>query len=86
MLNGWFERWPVDDRERLRTRLTAKQPSDFDGEFWELYLHEVHYRLGFDITREPKAKTVPAGDTVGACDGGRRLLRDRYAAETTFAR
>ncbi len=53
MLNGWFERWPADDREQLRSRLMAKQPSDFDGAFWELYLHEVHHRLGFTITREP---------------------------------
>jgi hypothetical protein len=54
MLNAWFERWPTDDREQLRTRLKGKKPSDFDGAFWELYLHEVHYRLGFTIMREPE--------------------------------
>jgi hypothetical protein len=58
MLNAWFERWPADDREQLRARLMGKKPSDFDGAFWELYLHEVHSRLGFTITREPEVSGV----------------------------
>jgi hypothetical protein len=58
MLNAWFARWPSDDREQLRARLMGKQPSDFDGAFWELYLHEVHLRLGFRITREPELPGV----------------------------
>ena len=58
MLNAWFERWPADDREQLRARLMGKQPSDFDGAFWELYLHEAHGRLDFTITREPKMAGV----------------------------
>jgi hypothetical protein len=36
----------------------GKQPSDFDGAFWELYLHEVHHRLGFTVTREPEMAGV----------------------------
>jgi hypothetical protein len=59
MLNPWFDRWPADDREQLRARLMGKQPSDFDGAFWELYLHEVHSRLGFTITREPEMAGLP---------------------------
>jgi len=58
MLNAWFERYPADDRDRLRTRLMGKQPSDFDGAFWELCLHEAHYRLGFTITIEPEIPGV----------------------------
>jgi hypothetical protein len=54
VLNAWFERWPADDREGLRTRLMSKDRANFDGGFWELYLHEVHWRLGFEITREPE--------------------------------
>lgn len=59
MLNAWFERYPVEHREVLRSRLRGKQPSDFDGAFWELFLHEVHYRLGFTITIEPALPGVP---------------------------
>jgi hypothetical protein len=58
MLSAWFERYPVDHREALRSRLTGRQPSDFDGAFWELYLHEVHYRLGFAMTIEPAMSGV----------------------------
>jgi hypothetical protein len=59
MLNAWFDRWPADHREQLRARLMGKQPSDFDGAFWELYLHEIHARLGFTITIEPEIPDVP---------------------------
>jgi hypothetical protein len=54
VLNAWFERWPTDGREELRARLTSKSPANFDSAFWELYLHEIHLRLGFEIAREPE--------------------------------
>jgi hypothetical protein len=55
LLNAWFDRWPAgDDREELRRRLMSKDAQNFDGAFWELYLHEVHRRLGFAIEREPR--------------------------------
>jgi len=53
MLDTWFERWPADDREALRSRLMAKDRANFNGAFWELYLHELHARLGFTIERDP---------------------------------
>lgn len=52
-LNEWFARWPADDREELRARFMAKDAASFTGALWELYLHEVHARLGFDIERDP---------------------------------
>jgi hypothetical protein len=55
-LNEWFEHWPEDDREELRSRLVSKDLSNFDGAFWELYLHEVHRRLGFEVERDPKVE------------------------------
>ncbi len=33
--------------------MRAKQPLQFEGAFWELYLHELHLRLGFDIEVHP---------------------------------
>jgi hypothetical protein len=71
MLNTWFERYPADHREKLRSRLLGKQPSDFDGAFWELYLHEVHCRLGFTITIEPAMPGVTTRpDFLMERDGG----------------
>jgi hypothetical protein len=55
-LNAWFSRWPEDDRDELRARFMAKDPASFTGALWELYLHEVHLRLGFSIERDPVVK------------------------------
>jgi hypothetical protein len=52
-LNSWFRRWPSDDQEALRSRLMAKDRTNFTGAFWELYLHEVHTRLSFHVERDP---------------------------------
>jgi hypothetical protein len=46
MLGAWFERWPTGNRKELRTRLMSKDRANFDGAVWELYLHELHTRLG----------------------------------------
>lgn len=53
-LNDWFENWPADGRNELRSRLRAKDQANVVGAFWELYLHEAHRRLGFAIVREPE--------------------------------
>jgi hypothetical protein len=55
-LNAWFSRWPEDDRDELRARFMAKDPASFTGALWELYLHEVHVRLGFSVERDPVLK------------------------------
>ncbi len=57
-LNDWFGRWPVDDQDALRSRLMAKDQTNFMGAFWELYLHEVHLRLGFGVERDPSLPGV----------------------------
>jgi integrase len=61
ILNAWFAYWPVDDREDLAARFRARDERQFYGAFWELYLHEVHRRLGFAATRDPE---MPDGDML----------------------
>jgi len=53
VLEEWFSHWPADDRNDLRGRLEAKDAGQFAGAFWELYLHELHRRLGFRCERDP---------------------------------
>jgi len=53
MLEEWFAHWPVRDRQDIRRRLQAKGREQFFGAFWELYLHELHRRLGFACERDP---------------------------------
>lgn len=56
-LNEWFDRFAADQDPvavaDLRGRLRAKQPLQFEAAFWELYLHELHARLGFTIAVHP---------------------------------
>lgn len=57
VLNEWFSRF--DQRQPdvavndLRGRLKAKQPLQFESAFWELYLHELFWRLGFEVEVHP---------------------------------
>jgi len=57
LLNAWFERFArhqeIGATNDLRGRLRAKQSLQFESAFWELYLHELHLRLGFDIEVHP---------------------------------
>ena len=59
-MNTWFARYPVEERTGLRGRLTSGDNVEFHGAWFELYLHELHRRLGFLITVEP---TLPAVTT-----------------------
>jgi hypothetical protein len=59
VLEDWFSRWPTDSRPDLRARLRAKDDGQFLGAFWELYLHELHLRLGFECERDPELPDSP---------------------------
>jgi hypothetical protein len=56
-LNSWFDRFARNQDDNavadLRGRLRAKQSLQFEGAFWELYLHELHARLGFEVEVHP---------------------------------
>jgi len=54
ILEDWYTHWPAEDRNDIRRRLQAKGREQFFGAFWEMYLHELHRRLGFACERDPK--------------------------------
>jgi hypothetical protein len=56
-LEEWFSRWPRAEQPELRRRM-GKGGRDFTGGFFELYLHELHLRLGYDVEVHP---VVPNG-------------------------
>jgi hypothetical protein len=57
VLNEWFSRFeqrqPDVAVNDLRGRLKAKQPLQFESAFWELYLHELFWRLDFEVEVHP---------------------------------
>lgn len=58
VLNDWFARYlvlqPAKAANDVAGRMRSKQPLQFEGAFWELYLHEVHVRLGFEVATCPE--------------------------------
>ena len=58
-LNEWFERYPREHRKGLRGRLASGDNVEFHGAWFELYLHELHRRLGFSLEVEPDLPGVP---------------------------
>jgi hypothetical protein len=48
-LDGWFVRLPSGARAQIRDRFASSKDVVHKGAFWELYLHEVFLRLGFEV-------------------------------------
>jgi hypothetical protein len=49
-LDAWYARLPEPARRDLRNRFALTTELDHLGAFWELWVHEAHRRLGFDVT------------------------------------
>lgn len=71
LLNSWFDRFATSQSEHavkdLRRRLEAKGEGQFDQAFWELYLHELFARLGFEANVHPESErgTKPDFELTG---------------------
>jgi hypothetical protein len=59
--NAWFARFAERQSERavndLRGRFGSRQDHQFYAGFWELYLHEVFARLGFEVEVHPTGES-----------------------------
>ena len=56
LLEAWFQRYPPQHCSDLRERFRHDDRRSHIAAFWELYLHELHLRLGFQVEVHP---TVP---------------------------
>lgn len=68
VLNEWFARFadtqaPEAVRD-LRGRFRGKQPEQLLSAFWELYLHEMAVRLGFQVVVHPESERGTHPDFV----------------------
>jgi hypothetical protein len=53
LLEDWFTRFPAEAQKDLRARFRSDDKAQCLGAFWELYLHETHRCLGFELERDP---------------------------------
>jgi hypothetical protein len=54
VLEQWFEQFPAESKKQLRGDLHANNARQSLGAFWELYVHEIHRRLGYELQRDPR--------------------------------
>lgn len=59
-LQRWLDLVPSDAQPDLRSRLRSHLERHFLAAFWELYLHEVFRRLGFDVVLHPTLASTQA--------------------------
>jgi hypothetical protein len=60
-INDWYSRLCDGHQQGVRQRLRGGDDQHFDAAFWELYLHELFTRLGYEIACEP---TLPNGRKI----------------------
>ncbi|MBS1845314.1 MAG: hypothetical protein JST53_12940 [Actinobacteria bacterium] len=64
LLNDWYERFASSQSEPavkdLRQRRRPKGEGQFNPAFWELYLHELFARLGFEAKVPPRFGMLPS--------------------------
>lgn len=51
-LEDWFSKYPEAEKKELKIRFKK----DFDSAFFELFLHELFYKLGYEIIIHPELK------------------------------
>ena len=54
-LEEWFHNYPEEEKKELKSRFKK----DFDSSFYELFLHELFCKLGYDITIHPDLPSSP---------------------------
>ena len=74
-MNAWFARYPPTKAADLRGRFESKDDIEFHSAWFELYLHELHRRLSYDVTAEPAMPDTPTRpDFLVARDGAAFFL------------
>ncbi|CAM4356116.1 hypothetical protein MB901379_00012 [Mycobacterium basiliense] len=53
LLNGWFAAYPDEHKDQLRKALTASDPGQHLGAWWELYTFTLYRQLGYEIEIHP---------------------------------
>lgn len=54
LIEDWFSRLCSDAQADVRGRLRSRDDRQFDGAFFELYVHECLLRMGYTVTCHPE--------------------------------
>jgi hypothetical protein len=75
--NAWYAAYPLEARPALRSRLASGDDIEFHSAWFELYLHELHRRLGFDLEVAQDCSCVGGLVVQGELAGSRRYGHDQ---------
>lgn len=74
LLESFFSRYPAEHSESLRRDFRARLPGRHYAAWWELYLHELLLRLGYEITIHPAIEGTERKPDFGLRRDGTELL------------
>jgi len=80
ILESWFERFPGAEQKNLRERFRSPRKPNHLGAFFELYIHELFVRMGFELRAHPSVRSTSQPDFV-ACSQG----ENKFYIEATTA-
>lgn len=86
MLEGWFEAYPKEHKEQLRSRFRARRDVAHDAAFLELCLHRVLSRIeGLSLTVDPRLPNVATSPDfeITRGDGFRAIIEATTATGLT---
>jgi hypothetical protein len=74
LLESFFSRYPAEHSESLKRDFCARLPGRHYAAWWELYLHELFLRLGYEITIHPALNGTERRPDFGLRRDGSELL------------
>ncbi|WP_152648931.1 hypothetical protein [Streptacidiphilus anmyonensis] len=82
LMTRWFGHVPLAENADLRGRLQSKDDAQFEGAFWELYLHEAYRASGYSVTIHPRVRGTKRPDFLIEGEGTRFYLEAVRAGST----
>lgn len=79
LLEEWFERYPDEHKGDLRNAYRSSLDGRHFGAWWELYLHELFLRLGYEIEVHPTLAWTERSPDFRLTKDGRRILVEAAA-------
>jgi hypothetical protein len=86
LIEDWFSRLDAEAQADVRGRLRSKDDRQFNGAFFELYLHECLLRMGYSVTCHPELEeTSRRPDFLAEKDGRTIYVEARSASSSEVA-
>lgn len=86
LIEDWFSNLCPDAQADVRGRLRSRDDRQFNGAFFELYLHQALLAMGYVVTCHPELEGTPRRpDFLAVKDGERVYIEARSASPSDIA-